>query len=159
MPIKAIKKFNFAMGNAPADTPAGILDQIKTQCSYLVEEVLEVKEGCRNGDWENVLKEVADVNFVAAYLRTLVEAAGCDYGKAFRKVCDNNMQKFTTSFDLAEKWLHERKDVDGCHIEETEFDGVSYFCVRRDSDGKLLKFKDFPEVNLKRCLPKELKND
>ncbi len=154
---KSVDRFNAAMNNAPADTPEGILEQIRNQCTYLVEEVLEAKDGAKRGDWENVLKEVADVNFVAAYLRTLVEAVGCDYSKAFRKVCDNNSLKMTTSHELAQKWwLQQEED---CYIAEAEFDGVLYYSVRRVSDGKTKKFKNFPNVNLKRCLPKELRDE
>lgn len=152
--VKAVSRFNHTCGNAPAEDPKEILKQIVNQSTYLLEEVLETKHAAKDGNWTEVTDGVADILFVAAYLNDLCEAAGVDIKGAFEAVCENNSLKFTTSKELAEKWLAE-KEI-SCYVAETEYDGETYYTVRRTEDGKVTKYKGFETVNLIPFIPKDL---
>lgn len=157
---KAITKFNHIVGNAPKENPQDVLEQIINQCTYLLEEVLETKEAAKSGDWVEVLDGAADVKYIADYLRDLLESVGVQFDKGFKAVCENNNLKFTTSLELAQKWQEEKTAIGiETYISETEYEGVTYFTVRRTANGKVVKFDGFPQVKLKKYVPKELLND
>lgn len=156
MQSSRITKFNFVCGNKPAETPEEVLKQIINQCTFLLEEVLETKEAAYAGDWTEIADGVGDVLFVADYLRELTKSVGVDQDGVDDAICDNNMLKTTTSRELAEKWL-EGKDV-ACYIATTEYEGETYYTVRRKIDDKVVKYNDFPRVDLKPFIPNELQN-
>ena len=157
---KDITRFNHTVGNAPSEDTKELLQQIMNQCTYLLEEVLETKEAAKNGDWIAALDGVADVKYVADYLPVLLESVGIQYKKAFKEVCKNNNLKFTTSLELARKWQEEKTAVGiETYISEVEYEGETYYTVRRTVDKKVTKFNEFPSVQLDRFIPKELKSD
>ena len=155
--VKAVSVFNHAAGNAPADDPKEIIKQVVHQCTYLLEEVLETKYAAKDGDWKEVVDGVADVLYVAAYLNDLCEAAGVDIKGAFKAVCENNSLKYSTSKELAEKWLEEKEIP--CYIAETVYNGETYYTVRRTEDGKVTKYNGFEQVDLLPFIPKGLLNE
>ena len=159
MGSKAVTIFNHACSNAPKDTVDGILEQIANQCTYLVEEVLEMKEAALNKDFIKLADGHGDIKFVRDYLDDLVDAIGLKRSGIFKAVCENNMLKTTTSLELAEKWKAE-KDEDGVetYIASVDFEGETYYTVRRCDNNKVTKFKDFPEMDLTPFIPKELLN-
>lgn len=157
---KQVTRFNHIVGNAPAQEPLDVLQQIINQCTYLLEEVLETKEAAKSGDWVEVLDGAADVKYIADYLRDLLESVGVQFDKGFRAVCANNNLKFTTSLELAKKWQEEKTAVGvETYISYSEYEGVMYYTVRRTENGKVVKFDGFPQVKLKKYVPKELLND
>jgi hypothetical protein len=157
---KQVTRFNHIVGNGPKTDPENVLEQIINQCTYLLEEVLETKEAAKSGDWVEVLDGAADVKYIADYLRDLLESVGVQFDKGFKAVCGNNNLKFTTSLELAQKWQEEKTAIGiEAYISETEYEGVTYFTVRRVSNGKVVKFDGFPQVKLNRYVPKELVND
>lgn len=156
---KQVEMFNYIVGNAPSEDTKELLQQIMNQCTYLLEEVLETKEAAKNGDWAGVLDGICDVQYVASYLPVLIEAVGVQYKKAFKEVCKNNNLKFTTSLELARKWQEEKTAVGvETYISEVEYEGETYYTVRRTVDNKVTKFNEFPSVQLERFIPKELLN-
>lgn len=157
MGSKAVTTFNHACSNAPKDTVEGILEQISNQCTYLVEEVLEMKEAALNKDFIKLADGHGDIKFVRDYLDDLVDALGLKRSGIFKTVCENNMLKTTTSLELAEKWKAE-KDADGVstYIASVDFEGETYYTVRRCDNNKVTKFKNFPEMDLSKYIPKEL---
>lgn len=159
MGSKKVTQFNHAVNNAPSELDHVLLEQIANQCTFLLEEVLEMKEAALAGDWTSVLDAHADIRFVRDYLDDLCVAAGLKINKAFDLVCENNSEKFSTSKELVEKW-QEEKDPSKLetYIAETEYDGTIYYTLRRKSDGKVQKYIGFPSVNLSSCVPKELLN-
>lgn len=157
MGSKQVTEFNHACGNAPLDSVSGVLQQIANQCTYLVEEVLEMKEAALAGDFVKLADGYGDTKFVRDYLDDLVDKLGLVRGGIFRTISANNMMKTTTSRELAEKWKEE-KEEDGVevYIAVVEFEGQTYYTVRREDNGKVTKFRDFPEMDLTPFIPKRL---
>lgn len=154
---KRVTRFNHIVDNAPSENLHSILLQIARQCNYLLEEVKETKDAAYNGDWVEVLDGVADVKYVASYLEDLIKASGCDFDKAFDAVCDNNDEKFTSSRELAEVWKEQKESIGvPTYIATSEYEGELYYTVRRISDMKVVKYDDFPKVDLLPFIPKEL---
>lgn len=157
MSSKQVTTFNHACSNAPADTVDDILEQIANQCTYLVEEVLELKEAALARNFVKLADGHGDTKFVRDYLDDLVDALGLNRGGIFKTISANNMMKTTTSEELAEKWKAE-KDEDGIetYVAKVEFEGETYYTVRRCEDNKIMKFRDFPEMDLTPFIPKRL---
>lgn len=161
MGSKAVSVFNNVCGNTPSDDPKEVLKQIANQCTFLVEEVLEMKEAALAGDWTEVIDAHADIRFVRDYLDDLCQSVGLNTSKAFRKVCENNAQKYSTSKELVLQWQTEKAasypELE-TYIVETEYEGTTYYTLRRVDDGKVVKHDGFEAVDLKDCVPKELLN-
>ena len=153
----AVERFNKIIGKAPSEDECVLIKQIKDQSTILLEEVLETKEA---PDWIERLDGVCDIWFVASELVTQLESVGINVKKAFKAVCENNSLKYTTSRELVEKWYNWNKSDQGvdCHIHGSEYEGETYYCVRRNEDNKVLKWEDFPKVDLSKYIPKELLN-
>lgn len=155
MGSKKVSVFNHAVGNPPSDDKKELLQQIANQCTFLLEEVLEMKEAAEAGDWLEVLDAHADIRFVRDYLDDLCLAAGLKINKAFDLVCENNSEKFSTSKELVEKWQEEKDpEKTSTFIATTEYEGVLYYTLRRNEDGKVQKYLNFPKVDLTDCIPK-----
>ena len=159
MGSKAVSVFNNVCGNAPSENSAQILKQIENQCTFLIEEVLEMKEAAKLNDWVSVLDAHADIRFVRDYLDDLCQSVGLNTSKAFRKVCENNAQKYSTSKELVLQWQSEKAishpELE-TYIAETEYEGETYYTLRRKDNGKVVKYENFPRVSLEDCVPKEL---
>lgn len=157
MGSKAVTQFNHIVKNEPKDTVDGVLQQIANQCTYLVEEVLEMKEAALNKDFIKLADGHGDIKFVRDYLDDLVDAIGLKRAGIFKAVCENNMLKSTTSKELAEQWKAD-KEAEGVstYIAEVEYEGETYYTVRRCDNNKVTKFKDFPEMDLTPFIPNEL---
>lgn len=152
-----VTRFNHIVDNAPSTDTREVLLQVARQTTFLLEEVKETKDAALIHDWVEVLDGVADIMYVAAYLRDLLESVGCDVTGAFNAVCDNNDEKFTTSLELANEWKKEKEDVGvATYIANVEYEGVVYYTVRRISDLKVIKYNDFPKVDLLPFIPEGL---
>lgn len=157
MGSKQVTQFNHAVNNAPSQLDHVLLEQIANQCTFLVEEVLEMKEAALRGDWIEVVDAHADIRFVRDYLDDLCVAAGLNISKAFRKVCANNSEKYSTSRELVLQWQAEKAishpEIE-TYIAETEYEGETYYTLRRKDNGKVVKHNNFEAVDLTDCIPK-----
>ena len=159
MKSSKVEFFNKVAGKAPSEELAVLLQQIKDQATILLEEVLETKQAASEGDWVETLDGVCDIKFVASELVTQLESVGIDFNGAFEAVCENNSLKYTTSSELASKWLIEQTEKGvQCHIHETEHGGCKFYVVRRNEDNKVMKHNDFPAVDLTSYIPTILLN-
>lgn len=159
MKCSRVARFNAVAGNPPAEGLEDVLKQIENQCTFLLEEVLETKEAAKRGDWTECCDGVGDVKYVAAYLQTLLESVGIKFNKAYKKICDNNDEKFSTSKELVEYWREEKDpEKSFTHVDSTEYEGEIYYTLRRNEDGKVVKHNNFEAVDLTDCIPKELLN-
>lgn len=161
MGSKAVSVFNQAAGNPPSDDPQDVLKQIANQCTFLIEEVLEMKEAAKLKDWVSVLDAHADIRFVRDYLDDLCQSVGLNTSKAFRKVCENNAQKYSTSKELVLQWQAEKAASNPeleTYTAETEYDGETYYTLRRKDNGKVVKHNNFEAVDLTNCIPNGLLN-
>lgn len=161
MGSKAVSVFNNVCGNAPSENSTQILKQIENQCTFLIEEVLEMKEAAKGKDWISILDAHADIRFVRDYLDDLCQSVGLNTSKAFRKVCENNAQKYSTSLELVLQWQAEKAASNPeleTYIAETEYDGETYYTLRRKDNGKVMKHDNFEAVDLANCIPNGLLN-
>ena len=103
-----------------------------------------------------MLMGLGDVKYVAAYLQTLLESVGVKFNKAYRKICGNNDQKFSTSKELVLQWQAEKAishpEIE-TYIAETEYEGETYYTLRRKDNGKVVKHNNFEAVDLTDCVP------
>ncbi len=157
--MNRVTRFNYIMGNAPSEFPNVLYEQIANQCKFLLEEVQETLEAASRGDIVEVVDGVADCEFVFDYIKTMVQSLGVQQDKAFEAVCDNNDLKYTECYEQVLQWK-KQKEAQGveCYISSVVYEDVEYFMIRRKEDGKGLKFDNFPKVDLKPFIPKELVN-
>ena len=161
MKCSRVARFNAVVGNPPAESLEDVLKQIENQCTFLLEEVLETKEAAKRGDWTECCDGVGDVKYVAAYLQTLLESVGVKFNKAYQKICDNNDQKFSSSKELVLQWQAEKATSHPeleTYIAETEYEGETYYTLRRKDNGKVVKHNGFEAVDLTNCIPNGLIN-
>lgn len=161
MGSKSVSVFNNVCGNSPKEHLDELLEQIENQCNFLIEEVLEMKEAAKGKDWISILDAHADIRFVRDYLDDLCVAAGLNINKAFRKVCANNAEKYSTSQELVLQWQAEKAishpEIE-TYIAETEYEVETYYTLRRKDNGKVVKHNNFEAVDLTDCIPNELLN-
>lgn len=154
-----VKKFNVIVGNAPSQGDLyEVWKQLKLQASLIKEEALETDKAASEEDMLELIDGWADVWVVNTYMEQLLEAFGVDVKKVKQEVCNNNNQKFTTSYTYASdsKEALEEKDVE-CYIEEVGYEGSTYYTVRRSSDSKVMKLKHHKRPNLEQFVPEEFK--
>lgn len=154
-----VERFNAITGKAPSKDLKELYKQIENQCTYLLEEVKETLKAAQESDVVEVLDGVCDVKYVASQLQTLVESIGVDFEGAFSEVCDNNDKKVATSYIEACGWesYHMKlgKDV---YISQVKYEGEDYFTVCDSKTNKTLKYENFPRVDLKPFIPKDIIN-
>lgn len=157
--MNRVTRFNHIMGNSPSPLPHILYQQIANQCKFLLEEVKETLEAAERGDIVEVVDGVADCEFVFDYIKTMVQSVGVKQDGAFEAVCDNNDLKYTECYEEAVRWKKQKESAGVvCYISSVVYEGIDYFMIRRKEDGKGLKFDNFPKVDLKPFIPKELIN-
>lgn len=62
-------------------------------------------------------------------------------------IIENNKQKYTKNKDVADDWA--TKMTDGCYIQQNEFNGQTYYCIKRKSDDYIVKPYTYKAVDLK----------
>lgn len=128
----------------------------------LIQEELDELSEATNLHWvEGILDATLDMRVYNYQLQSLLERLGCDVSPAEEAVDANNSLKYTTSWDLAIKWLSEHRASclqkgEPCllHICVTEVDNETYYCLK-DGTGKVRKNVDFPRVELDKFVPVE----
>jgi len=160
-----IKSFMCATGSMPTFEEMSNDLYIKSQLELvekLVEEVLEFKESLLERDYTNSVKELIDIKYVLSQCEIVAEVAGVDVNLAEALVCDNNDEKYSTSYDFVEAKLLEWRENDHWFAAKlwisesvSELDGQTYYCLK-DDNNKVRKFVDFPKVDLSECIPKEM---
>lgn len=137
-----------------------VLPRTDGKSGLLVEEVEELTRAIYKKDVKEVLDAVVDIEYFLNQMILWLEKAGIDYQKACEKVCDNNDEKYSTSYNFIEAKLLEWSINDPwfsntLHIDFNLVDGETYYCLK-DTNGKVRKFVDFESVDLTECIPKEL---
>lgn len=152
-----VTKFNVICGNSPAmGTEYEYWRQIKEQAARILEEAIELNKAAQEEDMQQVLDGFLDVRYTNEYMDDLLVAGDVDTKKAWDAVCNNNDQKFTTSYTYATQ-SKEKLEGDGveCYIDTTQYDGEIYYVCRRVGDNKILKLKNHESPDLIKFLPKE----
>lgn len=157
MSKEQVRKFNVIAGNSPSQGDLWeCWQQLKRQVDLVLEEAKEGKEGASKEDMLELIDAWADVWYTNTYLGQLLEAFGVNTKAVIEEVCKNNNQKFTTSYTYASesKEALEDKGVQ-CYIEQTVYQGTTYYTVRRNGDGKVMKLRHHESPELSKFLPKE----
>lgn len=155
--MNPVIEFNIATGNraSPEDSFLLQLKRIKQCAERLLEEAQELKDGVDKLDFEAVLDGALDVKYVLTNLLDTLEQYNFKVGEGWDDVCDNNSLKYTTDHATAWQW---RKFLDGNEIKTVETDEGTFYSLMRKSDGKVMKFDDFPKVDLSRYVPEEFRS-
>ena len=102
---------------------------------------------------QHLLDSVVDIFVVYARLYQLMENnASFNLHEAIQRICENNLTKFPTDKQVAEDTLnmYAKKGVE-CYIAATEYEGVTYYAIKRVSDNKFLKPVGYENVDLAGC--------
>ena len=157
-----ITKFNYITGKPPLgaieDNKELVWKQLKEQAERVLEEAKELVKACEEQDIKEVLDGFVDVWYTNEYVEDLLVACGVDTKTAKHEICNNNDQKYTTSFALAEDTRLGYLDIaTPTVISEVDYGGETYFTVMRVEDNKVMKLKGHVPPNLDKCIPKEWK--
>ena len=159
MSKESVKRFNVIAGNVPSQGDIWeCWKQLKQQVDLVYEESLEAKEATSQDDFQELIDAWADIWYTNTYLGQLLEAFGVNTKAVIEEVCRNNNQKFTTSYTYASesKEVLEDQGVE-CYIEQTMYQGETYFTVRRNDTGKIMKLRNHERPDLSKYVPKEFK--
>lgn len=154
-----VTRFNVICGNSPSmGSDFEYWKQVKEQAARILEEAQELYDSAQAEDMLSVLDGFCDVRYTNEYMEDLLVAGEVETKKAWEAVCNNNDQKFTTSYTYAlqSKEALEEKDVE-CYIDQTQYEGEIYYVCRRVGDNKILKLKNHEAPDLSVFVPKEMK--
>lgn len=158
-----VLKFMGATGNLrEIDSKETFFEEVGKLIPLLQEEVDELKESYNLRYVQGVLDDVIDIEVYLIQLQSLLERLGCNLLSARESVAENNSLKYTQSLQLAERWLNEH-DKQYCilgiatpfYISVNEYEGETYYCIKRRDTDKVSKFIGFPKINLDCYTPKE----
>lgn len=155
MSNQRVTRFNVICGNAPhMGTDYEYWRQIREQASRILEEAEELYKSAQEEDMQGVLDGFLDVRYTNEYMEDILVAGDVDTKKGWDIVCFNNDQKFTTSYSYAaeSKESLEEKGVE-CYLDSTNYEGQTYYVVRRSEDNKILKLKFHENPSLEKCIP------
>lgn len=138
---------------AGKDTKCSFTDMYQ-QSMLVHEEVLEIIDGIRHNNAEEVLDGTIDVLVVTLGLLQKLENLGVDVSRAMQKTALNNFSKFPTDRVIAVSSVDALKEqgVD-CNFEYNEEYQVY---VIKDTNDKVRKPLDFVSNDLLDCIPEVL---
>lgn len=146
---KSVQEWNLKCGRKPEQIGSPeFWESMLAQGHMLVEEAKEFLKAAQECDLTELLDAQADVQVV---LDGAIYGSQQDHDGAMEAVCLNNDLKYTTSPDIAAKWLPEIEEAKGvkCKIVESMFKGVVYYSVHSLDTGKIMKPVGHPKVNLR----------
>lgn len=160
-----VKRWNEVMLNAPlaTDSAVDIVDKIRRQSNFVVEEAKEIHTGAYADNIVEILDGHLDTRFVNDQIGVYLEALGVDLQGAWKEVCDSNNSKFSTDLDLmiasADELTEKHMTEVVVQMAPTAEGFPTTYILKRLSDGKIMKPKCFREPNLKPFIPKALGGD
>lgn len=154
-----VTRFNVICGNAPhMGTDYEYWKQIKNQAKRVLEEAQELYDNAEAENMLGVLDGWADVKYTNEYMEDLLVAGEVNTKKAWDAVCDNNDQKFTTSYTYAKesKDLLESNGVE-CYIDSITYEGTLYFAVKDIAENKVRKLLHHESPDIAKYVSQEFK--
>lgn len=143
---ESVRKFNSIAGNL-----AGVdVKSVAAQLDFIEEELKESSDAANHGDATELLDGACDLFVTVAGLMQKLEAAGFDVEEALKRVCENNLSKFPTVAQCRADEYFLLPDVD-VPVSGYDVDGRCVF--KRDSDGKIMKPRNFKPVILTGLAP------
>ena len=136
---------------------ANALQRVEEEAREGIDAYTEMVLNLNSGDVEDfrqhLLDSVVDIFVVYARLYQLMgNNPSFNLHEAIQRVCENNLTKFPTDKQVAEDTLkmYAEQGVE-CYIVATEYEGVTYYAIKRVSDNKFLKPIGYESVNLAGC--------
>ena len=128
---------------------------LKDQLDRIKEELDEAYEALENHDESETLKESVDILVTSMGLVQILELIGTDVMRACSDVSHNNLTKYTEVEEeaLATVEYYKGKGEDCSVFVVGSDDEGSVYGVHRNSDGKLMKPKDHPRLDMSSYLP------
>lgn len=157
MSKKEVVKFNYGINNVPAmGDQYEVWQQLKLQAKLILEEAEELVTACDEENMTETLDAYCDIQYLNTWLEHLLYSFGCETKKALSSVCENNTSKITTSYTYAlmSKEVLEESGTE-CFIDQTVYEGETLYCVKRSSDGKVMKLADHKRPDLEQYVSKE----
>ena len=149
-----ISKFNHIIGNTPATNVDAFWEQAKLQAALVLEEAQEQYDAVMERDLVELVDGACDVQYLQTYLDEMIETIGVPLKVAMDMVVVNNDQKYTKHESMAHisRMIHSDAGIP-CYVEKVEFEGDTYYTVKRSSDGKVMKLKDHVSPNIRATIP------
>lgn len=124
---------------------------IENQIKLVEEETKEVREAFDAGDYLELTKETIDLLYVSIGLLSKLEVLGVDVGDAMKAVAKNNLSKFPSNEEIANKTLADftSKGVK-CNISYDEDYDVF---VIKDENQKVRKPVDYKKADISKFVP------
>ena len=154
-----IKRFNYIANNIPAEPHEKdkFWEQAILQSSLILEEAREAHEAALKRDIVEYVDGVVDTWYLHNYAEHMLEQFGVLLYQAKDQVCLNNDSKYTRSKDLAEQSKnHHNKSGNPCYVQDVEYQGETYYIVKRMSDGKVQKLLGHQKPNIASSIPEEV---
>lgn len=160
MSIKeSVKRFNHIKGTPPVSIDGdreAFWKSVQHQAALVLEESKEQYEAAMNRDIINTVDGAADVAYTQAYMDVMLEEVGIDLSLAKSLVCDNNDQKITTDQEFAKRSaIKLLENAEMVYVDETWYDRMFYYVVKRKLDGKVLKLIGHQSPNIADAIPEE----
>lgn len=154
--FERVSKWNARAGNVPEAVGSDeYFLSLWNQAERVREELNELYEAIAKRDIEGVVDAGLDLDVVVAGVNYLSK---CDYAGGIDAVLSNNDLKIFTDRQEAEKvadyYAAQNVEVYIKHWFNGHTD-VMYYSVRRKSDNKILKYEDFPSVDLTSFVPQQ----
>lgn len=147
--FERVKEWNKKANKLPAK--AGTKDywvSIENQFKRIEEELGELYEAIKERDILGIVDAGADLDVVVSGLNYL---SGSDYASVITTVLDNNDLKITDKESTANNWKAYNEDNGTkCNVVKSN---EGFYTVQREEDDKILKYGNFPKVDLSSFIP------
>lgn len=160
MSIKeSVKRFNHIKGTPPISIDGdreAFWKSVQNQAALVLEEAKEQYSAAMNRDIVELVDGAADVAYTQAYMDVMLEEVGVNLSLAKDLVCENNDQKITTYKEFAKRSaIKLLEDAEMVYVDETWYDGMFYYVVKRKLDGKVMKLIGHQSPNIADAIPEE----
>lgn len=155
----SVLRFNHIKGTPPETIDGDknlFWEKVERQAALVYEEASEQLEAARNRDIVSVVDGASDVAYTQVYMDVMLEEVGIDLSLAKDLVCDNNNQKITTDQEFAKRSaIKLLENAEMAYVDESWYDGMFYYVVKRKLDGKVLKLIGHQSPNIADTIPEE----
>lgn len=156
---ESVKRFNHIKGTPPVSIDGdreAFWESVQNQAALVLEEAKEQYSAAMNRDIVELVDGAADVAYTQTYMDVMLEEVGIDLPLAKSLVCDNNDQKITTDEEFAKKSaIKHLENAIPCRVEESWYNLMFYYVVKRLQDGKVLKLIGHQSPNIADAIPEE----
>lgn len=152
--FERVSEWNARAGNVPEAVGSDeYFLSLWNQAERVREELNELYEAIAKRDIKGVVDAGLDLDVVVAGVNYLSK---CDYTGGIDAVLSNNDLKISTSLEEAEQTVefYKAQNVE-TYINEYEGINSTLFTVKRKSDNKILKYENFPSVDLTPFVPQQ----